>query len=140
MSDKRFSLGNYMIRLLMALIVVFATYNPTGKSWLHWFLQTENRLDPLLILCGIVLLIGWVIFLRSTLRSLGALGTLLAIAFFAALVWLLISYDLLSLNNTTALSYVILVVIAAIIATGMSWSHIRRRLSGQLDVDDVEEG
>ena len=26
-----------------------------------------------------------------------------------------------------------------LLATGMSWSHIRRRLTGQLDVDDVED-
>jgi hypothetical protein len=26
-----------------------------------------------------------------------------------------------------------------VLATGMSWSHIRRRLSGQADVDDVDE-
>jgi hypothetical protein len=30
-------------------------------------------------------------------------------------------------------------MLAAIMATGMSWSHIRRRMSGQLDVDDVDE-
>ncbi len=138
MLDKQFSFGNYLIRLLIALILVFATYNPTGNSWLHWFMGADNQLDPLLVFCGVVLLIGWVIFLRSTLRSLGAIGTLLAIAFFSALIWLLIGYDLLSMDDTTILSYIILVMIAAIIATGMSWSHIRRRMSGQLDVDDVE--
>jgi len=26
-----------------------------------------------------------------------------------------------------------------ILAVGMSWSHIRRRLSGQADMDDVDE-
>jgi len=30
-------------------------------------------------------------------------------------------------------------VAATILAIGLSWSHVRRRLSGQTDVDDVDE-
>ena len=59
--------------------------------------------------------------------------------FFAALTWVLIDYDVLSVENTTVLTYVILTMLSAIMATGMSWSHIRRRMSGQLDVDDVDD-
>ena len=79
------------------------------------------------------------IYLRATVRSLGEIGTLLAIAFFGVLTWLMIDYNVLSVENTEVLTYVILVMLAAIIATGMSWSHIRRRMSGQLDVDEVDE-
>jgi hypothetical protein len=32
-----------------------------------------------------------------------------------------------------------LVMVATILAIGMSWSHVRRRLTGQADVDDVDE-
>jgi hypothetical protein len=42
-------------------------------------------------------------------------------------------------ENTTVLTYVVLTMLSAIMATGMSWSHIRRRISGQLDVDDVDD-
>jgi drug/metabolite transporter (DMT)-like permease len=93
----------------------------------------------MLVFAGVVLLIGWVIYLRSTVRSLGEIGTFLAIAFFAALTWVLIDYNVLSVENTTVLTYVILTMLSAIMATGMSWSHIRRRMSGQLDVDDVDD-
>ena len=31
-------------------------------------------------------------------------------------------------------------VLSLVLATGMSWSHIRRKMTGQIDVDDVEEG
>jgi hypothetical protein len=30
------------------------------------------------------------------------------------------------------------VVLSGILAIGVSWSHIRRRITGQVDVDDVE--
>ena len=99
-----------------------------------------DKLDPLLLLAGVVLLIGWVIYLRATMRSLGVLGTFLAIAFFGAIVWVLVGYGILSLTNTTLLEYVVLFMIGAIMATGLSWSHIRRRLTGQIDVDEVDEG
>ena len=92
----------------------------------------------MMILTGIVLLIGWIIFLRATYRSLGPAGTLLAAAFFGVIVWAMIYYELLSLDNVTAMQYVVLLVLSAILATGMSWSHIRRRMTGQLDVDEIE--
>jgi hypothetical protein len=139
MAVKRFSFLNFLIRFVMALILVFSTYNPSGYSWYHWIVQAANKIDPLLIFAGVVLLIGWVIYLRATLRSLGEIGTILALAFFAALTWLMIDRGLLSLDSPTVFTWVILTMLSAIMATGMSWSHIRRRMSGQLDVDDVEE-
>jgi hypothetical protein len=139
MADSRFSLGGYLIRLLFALVLVFATYSPSQYNWYRWFMEIQDKLDPLLILSGVVLLIGWTIYLRATLRSLGIIGATLAAALFGAVIWLLIGYDLLSLSDTLVLQYIVLIMIAVILATGMSWSHIRRRLTGQLDVDDVDE-
>jgi len=138
MADKHFTFSSYLYRLLVALVLVFASYNPSGYSWYHWFIQAQEKIDPLILLSGVILLIGWVIFLRSTIRSLGFIGALLATAFFAALVWVLIDYNIISLDNPTILQYVILAILAAIMAIGISWSHIRRRMSGQLDVNDVE--
>jgi len=138
-SVKKFSFVSFLVRFVLAIVLVFCTYNPSGWSWYHWFMQTPDKLNPLLILAGVVLIIGWVIYLRATLRSLGEIGTFLALAFFAALTWVMIDYGLLSLDSPTVFTWVILTMLAAIMATGMSWSHIRRRMSGQLDVDDVDE-
>ena len=57
----------------------------------------------------------------------------------AALLWMLIDWGWLSSDNTKVLAYAVLFIISLILATGMSWSHIRRRLSGQYDMDDVDE-
>ena len=43
-----------------------------------------------------------------------------------------------TVDSITAVTYIILVVISGVLATGISWSHIRRRMTGQVDVDDVE--
>jgi hypothetical protein len=138
-SVKHFSFVSFLVRFVLALVLVFCTYNPSGWSWYHWFMQTPEKFNPLLIFAGVVLIIGWVIYLRATLRSLGEIGTFLALAFFAALTWVMIDFGLLSLDNPTVFTWVTLTMLAAIMATGMSWSHIRRRMSGQLDVDDVDE-
>ena len=139
MAGKRFSFVNFLVRFVLALVLVFASYNPSGYSWYHWFVNSLDWLDALLIFAGVVLVIGWVIYLRATLRSLGEIGTLLAVAFFAALTWVMVDLGWLSLENPTVFTWVILTMLSAIMATGMSWSHIRRRMSGQLDIDDVDD-
>ena len=63
---------------------------------------------------------------------------MLAGIFLAALLWVLITQGILSLDRPSILTWVVLFAIATIMAIGLSWSHVRRRLSGQADVDDVE--
>ena len=136
---KPIGANGIMLRFLFALILVLSTYNPTNYSYLAWALRELPAIGPLLILAGIVLVIGWVIFIRATLRSLGPLGLILAGLLFASMIWLLIDWGLLSMTNISALTWVLLFVIAFVLTMGMSWSHIRRRLSGQMDMDDVDE-
>jgi Family of unknown function (DUF6524) len=66
------------------------------------------------------------------------LGVVLAAAFFAALIWLFVSWGWISLSNTGALTWIALLLLSLVLAAGMSWSHIRRRLTGQADVDEVD--
>lgn len=139
MAAQRFNFFDFLLRLAAAMLLVFATYNPTGYSWFHWISNAPDHFDPLILFSGVVLLIGWVIYLRSTARSLGIVGVVLALAFVVSLIWVLVDYGLLSLNDATFFHYIVLFVISLVLATGMSWSHIRRRMTGQLDVDDVED-
>lgn len=128
-----------LIRFVTALFLVFLSYNPSGYSYFHWVRNTLPDYTPLMIFAGVVLLILWVIFLRATLRSLGLIGLTLTFAFFGTLVWLLVDWKLVPVDNVEAVSYIVLAVLSAVLAIGMSWSHIRRRITGQVDVDDVEQ-
>ena len=133
-----------LIRFAIAILLVFFTYNPHGYSYYHWLTEylspaSESSISlPVLVFVGIVLIIGWTIYIRATLRSLGTFGLILAFAFFGALLWLVIDFGLVPLNNTTLVVDLILIIFAGVLATGISWSHIRRRISGQSDVDDVD--
>ncbi|AFJ02738.1 hypothetical protein Q7C_1589 [Methylophaga frappieri] len=140
---QRFNARGFWLRFLFALILVFATFNPSGFSYYHWasdiIADSSVFLTPPFALITIILLIGWTIYLRATLRSLGGFGLLLSFAFFAIIIWWLVDLGLLSIDKFSGLTYIVLFLTAAVLSVGMSWSHIRRRLSGQADMDDVDE-
>ena len=136
MPRTEFTFQGFLLRLLFATLLVFLTYNPSGYSWVGMFGMEVEMVY--IAVAGIVLLIGWVMFLRATWNSLGALGTVLATAFFGSFIWLLVHWNLISLDNPTAITWVVMVVLSFVLAVGMSWSHVRRRLSGQYDTDEIE--
>ena len=136
---KPITVQGFLLRFLFALFLVLLTYNPSGYSYSHWLQNSFSNFGPLLAIAGISLIIGWVVYLRATLRSLGLIGLILAVLFFSIILWLFIDWGWLALNNVTAMSWVILILISAILAVGISWSHIRRKISGQVDADDVDE-
>jgi hypothetical protein len=144
MAVKKFSWQGILIRFVVALILVFATYNPHGYSYFDWleeyFNPAKDANTPLalVVFAGIVLLIIWTMFIRATLRSLGMFGLLLAFAFFGTLLWVAVTYEIVSLSNFPLIIDLVLVIFSGVLATGMSWSHIRRRISGQYDVDDID--
>ncbi len=126
------------VRFTLALLLVFATYNPSGYSYFHWGVKNIADFSILKLFAGVVLLIGWTMFVRATLVSLGAFGILLAAAFFGTSLWLVVDWGLAPADTVEAVTYLILIVAGAVMATGMTWSHIRRRISGQLDVDETD--
>jgi hypothetical protein len=139
MAQASFSAGGFLWRWAFALALVIVTFNPTAWSYAGWLLSTPGDRLPLKFLAGVVLLILYVIFLRATWRSIGPVGLLLAALFFAAALWVLIDYGWLDPREAELMTWITLVVVATVLAIGMSWSHVRRRLSGQADVDDVDE-
>lgn len=136
MARKEFTLVSFLLRLLFALALVFLTYNPSGYSWVGWLLSDTPMVYK--VAAGVVLLIGWVMFLRATWRSLGALGTILALAFFAVVIWLFHHWGFFALDDVETIEWIVLFVLSGVLAVGMSWSHVRRKLSGQYDTDEIE--
>jgi hypothetical protein len=138
-NSSSFTWGGFFIRLLFALILVFASYNPEGYSYYHWALVDFDQFDVLKAFVGVVLLIGWTILLRATFKSLGPFGIILALAFFGLLIWLILDWLTIATDSSKVLTYVAELAIAGIMGAGVSWSHIRRRITGQLDTGDVSD-
>ena len=124
--SDRLTVGGLLARFAFALLVVGATYNPTLYSYYAWARNTGWEWRPPIVFVGVVLLIGWVICLRLTLRSIGGIGLLLANAFLAALFWLFADWGWLPIENVAAISWIGLVSVTTILTVGMSWSHLRR--------------
>jgi len=80
MARNDFTFASFGLRFAFALALVLLTYNPTSFSWVSWLLSGGTLVY--VVAAGVVLLIGWVMFLRATWNSLGGLGTALAGAFF----------------------------------------------------------
>lgn len=136
---KQFSFINFANRLGVAFALVFITYNFTGWSFYHWALTTLSAITPIKALVGLALLIGWLIFLRATLRSLGAIGIGLVTALFGVLFWMIIDWGFIATDNINVVIFITQVILCFILAIGMSWSHVRRRISGQVDADDIAD-
>ena len=137
---KDLSFSGFLVRVALSLILVLLTFNPSGYSYVHMVADGFPNMTPLQTVLGILLLIGWIVFLGATLRSIGLFGMVLALALCAALVWLVASWGWVSLENTNALVWVGLVVLALVMAIGMAWAHLYRRWTGQTTVDEVNEG
>ena len=128
----------FAVRFGAALALVFLTFNPSGYSYYHWVINTLPKLTPWLALAAIVLIMGWAIYLRATFRSLGHIGFGLIGALFATIIWIFYDLGLLAPDNISALVWIMEVFLALKLAVGMSWSHIRRAISGQVDTGNVD--
>ena len=139
MARPSFSLASFLFRWLVALVLVFATFNPTDYSYYRWVAGMDGGNLAPKALAGVALVILYVIYLRATWRSIGPIGMSLAAAFLGALIWVTIDLGLLNLEQPTIITWVLLFALATILAIGISWSHVRRRVSGQADMDDIDE-
>ena len=145
MADSGLSWGGVGVRFLVAILLVYATWNPTGYSFADWAIMplfgagdaAVGGSAPLKFLAGLVLLTGWVLYLQATHRSLGAAGAALVAAVCGGIVWLLASWGAFTMQGPT-IAHAVLLVLAVILSFGMSWSHVSRRMSGQVDTDLVE--
>lgn len=136
----QFGWSNVAWRGLLALAVVFGSYNAAGWSYWHWVSAEPIAITPGKGIVGVLMLIGWAVLLRATVNSLGFIGLLLAGALFGFLIWGLISWGVLPSGDLGILIWIVQLMMVLVLTAGVSWSHVRRRLSGQIDVDDVETG
>jgi hypothetical protein len=123
-----------LARFVFALAVIFGTYNPEGVSYYHWLRQGGGSL-PLKAFVGVVLLIAWVLLLKTARSSLGTLGLVLAAALFGTATWVVMSFAHLEAHGWQAITYVVGVALAAVLSVGLGWSRTRQKLTGQVDVD-----
>jgi hypothetical protein len=131
----------FLARLAASLVLVFTTFNPWGASYYHWaiapIVKDVGSFSAVKFLAGVILVVGWVVALQATRRSIGWKGALLVAALCGGIIWLLAEQHWLNATNARVMEYVVLIVVSLILGVGMSWSHVSRRLTGQTDTDIV---
>ncbi|MBT8442413.1 MAG: hypothetical protein KJO76_08510 [Gammaproteobacteria bacterium] len=139
--SNEFSALSFLWRFLFALLLTLATYNPSGYSIFDWVrtAMSESNLGPEHFFLSTLLVIGWVILFVATFKSLNALGVVLAAVAIGTFVWMLVDFGLLGAESRTAIVWISLICLAVLLTVGLSWSHIWRRLTGQFDVDEVND-
>lgn len=122
----------YIIRILTCFFLIFATWNPTGVSYVDWAFESDARLS-LRIAVGILLATTHIAFLRMTWVALGTPGTVL--------VWIFVLSGYLSLRQFGIFAdaplwtpWLSLVCAATVFSAGICWAHFKRRYTGQSPV------
>jgi hypothetical protein len=131
-----FGLINFLLRLLFTLFVVFATYNPSGRSFFHWAKSGEAP-ATMVAVAAIMLLAAYAFLIRSTWRSIKPLGALLVVVFLALFNAMLVDLGIVPVLTEGVFAAMCLTSLSVLLAVGVSFSAIRARLSGQVDSDDV---
>jgi hypothetical protein len=137
MAGSTFSGSSLIVRLLVSLALVFATYNPTGYSFYHWLIDAGSGPLSLKLLAAISLAMMYYAAFRIVLAAFRRSGMIVA-----ALVVVLCVVELALLMPepresswqvyVEAGQYVVLLAIAIIASFGISWSWLIERLTGQL--------
>ncbi|MFN7571080.1 MAG: DUF6524 family protein [Betaproteobacteria bacterium] len=135
MKTEQIDVAGIAIRLVLALLLVLVTYNPSGHSYVDWALRDFSSFSALKGFVGAVLLAAWVFAIRTTLASMGMLGIGLLLLVLGTLVWLLIDVGALKDESPGVLTWIALLVAGTVLGMGLSWSAIRQRLTGQVEAD-----
>lgn len=128
-----------VLRWLGAFALLSACYNPTRWNFYRWAEANYTTQLPFTVLLGLLLAVAFLIYVAATLRSLGALGMMLVAAVFAALIWVLVDWGLLSTGNPALNIWLGILALSLVLGIGLSWSILWQRMSGQATVDEVDE-
>lgn len=128
----------FLLRWICAFLLLAATFNPTEYNYVQWVRSFGGMNISIAVLAGLVLLVGYIIYLRATLRSIGGVGMVLVLALVGAGIWVLYDLGVLRLEDPSMNVWLGLGALSFVLAIGLSWSIVRRALSGQADVDDLD--
>ncbi|MEL7025646.1 MAG: DUF6524 family protein [Pseudomonadota bacterium] len=128
----------FLFRLLAAFALLTVTFNPTDFNYIRWARDNWADAMPLIVLAGLLLAVGYVVFITAVLRGIGTLGVILILGVVAAFVWVLVDFEWLDLDAPGAITWVVIAALSVVLALGMYWGIFWRRISGQLEVDEDE--
>jgi hypothetical protein len=119
------------VRTLACFALVFSTWNPSGPNYVAWLHGEANAAAKASAGAGLLLI--YILFVRIAWLSLGpaGLGGTLAILLTGAVA--LSELGVVALESEIARDYLALTSVALLLAAGLNWSLVKRRVTGQSD-------
>jgi hypothetical protein len=126
-----FTWASFFIRWLAITALVFATYNPSGYSYLHWLLEWQQEQLALKAAVGLIIAgLFWLMLVAAWL-VLRLIGVLLLAGIAVSLS--LTAWQLGLVPPTSAsVQFLLLAMLATTLTFAVSYAHIRFRLTGQV--------
>lgn len=134
---KGSSPGVLISRLVITAIVVFATYNPSGKSIFHWIRDHETPTDAWVVLVAIIFGLIHIALLIATWKALGRVGTIIVLVLFGALIYLSLQEGWVATNNLKSIQWLGLILYSVFLGIGLSGAILWRRATGQIVTDEA---
>ena len=129
--------GILITRMLIAAVIVFASYNPSGQSVYHWVATNDNPTDAWVILGAIVAILANLALLIAAWKALGKVGTIIIVILFAALVYLSLQEGWVATDNSASIQWLALILYSAFLGIGLSGAILWRRATGQVVTDEA---
>lgn len=127
------------LRWFFAFLLLAATFNPTPINYVRWVEMNQTNNLSLSVFFGLILFLGYVIYLSATLRSIGTFGVVMVFAVFGSLVWVLHDQGILLLGNSDLNLWLGIFALSLVLGIGLSWGFLHQALTGRMDVDETEE-
>jgi Family of unknown function (DUF6524) len=133
-----FTWASFFIRWLAITALVFATYNPSGYSYLHWLTEWQQEQLALKAAVGFVLVgLFWLMLVAAWL-VLRLIGVLLLAAIGVSLTLTVWQLGLVP-PTSASVQLLLLVMLATALTFAVSYGHIRYRLTGQVQSRILEQ-
>ena len=131
-----FTVSDFIVRLQLSCVLVFGTYNPSGRSYFHWVADGDTDMLILKVFVGMALIAAYWLILVVSWLALDAVGLtllVLAVLAFGGTLWELDLFP----TDSWSVQAVLLGGLAIVFAIGLSFSGIRYRLSRQVQSSSI---
>jgi len=133
----RFDYTSILARLLFSGFLIFATYNPSGYSYVHWISVWSLDQREIKMLAGI-LLFGLLVYLfQTTVSAMKPSRVLYVVIACGSASLVLAQAELIDLTLWATWVNIALATAVVVLTVGMSISHVSHRLAGVVHTEEV---
>ena len=120
----------YLVRTLSCFLLLFATWNPAGYSYVAWVAEDDGSRLSLKVVVGVVLFVVHLVYLRIVSLALGLPGVGISVAIPLTGYMTLRHFGVFDEQGPFWTGYLMLTLGAVTLSAGMCWAHFKRRVIG----------